>query len=166
MFQKFLIRQLEKFWNMKLTKLKKTEHRNNNIARIWKWSDIFKFIPCFWVSQILHYQKWAMLWTWCVFYQVRHLLLLWKYICWMVGRASGPTKITGPEFESLFTTLISCYYLRPLLSSLGLCSPNARLILHSCLPLITQLRSPEEVVQDAFVDTPSHTDHLPSPLLL
>lgn len=45
----------------------------------------------------------------------------------LVSRASGPTKITDPEFESLSTTLISCYYHRPLLSSLGLCSPNAGL---------------------------------------
>ena len=98
-------------------------------------------------------------------FQHRHLLTLSKCICWL-AEPVAPQKITDPEFESLSTTLISCYCHRPLLSSLGLCYPNAGLVLHSCPPLITQLRSPEEVVQDAFVNTPSHTDHLPSPLLL
>lgn len=79
----------------------------------------------------------------------------------LVGRASGPTKITDPEFESLSSTLISCHYHRPLLGSLGLCSPNAGLVPHSCPPLITQLRSPEEVVQDVFCQ---HSfPHRPSP---
>lgn len=159
---------------MKLTKLKKTKpwtqklgpklifQRSKNVST---HHDIFRLIPCFWASQILHYQKWAMFWTLWVFFPGQAFTYTME-IHLLVGRASGPTRITDPEFESLSTSLISCYYHRPLLSSLGLCSPNAGLVLRSCPPLITQLRSPEEVVQDAFVDTPSHIDHLPSPLLL
>lgn len=82
----------------------------------------------------------------------------------LVGRASGPVKITDLSLQAYLP--LSLLALVTDLSSLGLCSPNAGLVPHSCPPLITQLRSPEEVVQDGFVNTPSHTDHLPSPSLL
>lgn len=172
-FQKFFIRQVEKFENMKLTKLKNQNTKKETPKLILQGSknvltnhDIFRFILYFWASQILHYQKWGMLWTVHSPFFPAQTFTYTEQIYLLVGRASGPTKITDPEFESLSTTLISCYCHRPLLSSLGLCSPNSGLVLHSCPPLITQLRSPEEVVQDAFVNTPSHTGHLPSPLLL
>lgn len=85
------------------------------------------------------------------------------YIYWANAsprwQSQWPYKDHRSECENLSTTLISCCCHRPLLSTLGLCSPNVGLVLHSCPPLITQLRSPEEVVQDAFVNTPSQ-NHL------
>jgi len=97
------------------------------------------------------------------FFQHRHALTASKCNCWL----AEPVAPQRSQILSLKAYLPPSFLaIATDLSSLGLCSLHAGLVLHSCPPLITQLRSPEEVVQDAFVNTPSHTDHLPSPLLL
>ena len=119
-FQKFFIRQLEKFENMKLTQLNNLSTRKENPKIILEGSknvlrnhDIFRFILYFWASQTLHYQKWGVLWTVHYAFFPAQACTYSEQMQLLVGRASGPTKITDPEFESLSTTLISCYCHRP-----------------------------------------------------